>query len=442
METLQDLINKVKKLLTDARDIAASAEKENRNLTDEERGQVKAKLDEATDIKKQIDRRKGDDELRKAVDGLGDDVGINNDPLSGVKNLDPNASLPNRPKSLGQAFTESQAYKSLLSTRPGGQFGEKQRVQSDPYGLKSFFPSSSRKSLVTGVSDTSAGAGIQPQWLGYQVGLDPFLRPLRLRDLVTSGTTSTDQIDYALVTGIVNNAAPVAEATSTAAGGVKPESGFTTAKASTTVKTIAHWLPVTKRALSDAAQIRTLIDAFLEYGLEEELEDQMVAGDGTGENFLGIQNTSGVQVQAADATGVTAADKWFRTFRKAKTKVRLVGRSQANGYIINPNDTETLDLFVDANDRYYSDGPFGGAGVSALWGVPIVESEAVPQGTSYVGDWRRAILWDREQSSITVSDSHADFFIRNLVAILAELRAAFAILQPSAFVKITLPATP
>jgi hypothetical protein len=62
-----------------------------------------------------------------------------------------------------------------------------------------------------------------------------------------------------------------------------------------TVKTIAHWLPATKRALSDAAQIRTLIDTFLTYGLEEELEDQMVNGNGTGENFEGILSVDGVQ---------------------------------------------------------------------------------------------------------------------------------------------------
>ena len=47
---------------------------------------------------------------------------------------------------------------------------------------------------------------------------------------------------------------------------------------STTVKTIAHWIPITKRAAADAAQVRTLVDNFLRYGLNEELEDQMLTG--------------------------------------------------------------------------------------------------------------------------------------------------------------------
>ena len=39
---------------------------------------------------------------------------------------------------------------------------------------------------------------------------------------------------------------------------------------------------------------------------------------------------------------------------------------------------------------------------------------------------------------MTATDSHMDFFIRNLVAILAEMRAAFGVIQPSAFCKVTL----
>jgi len=39
-----------------------------------------------------------------------------------------------------------------------------------------------------------------------------------------------------------------------------------------------------------------------------------------------------------------------------------------------------------------------------------------------------------------VSDSHSDFFVRNLVAILGELRAAFAVIRPSAFVEVDLTA--
>ncbi|HEY7822949.1 MAG TPA: phage major capsid protein, partial [Acidimicrobiia bacterium] len=237
-------------------------------------------------------------------------------------------------------------------------------------------------------------------------------------------------VEYVRGNSVTNSAAPVPEATQTDETGdeaaTKPESGITHAKVTETVKTIAHWLPATKRALSDASQVRTLIDNFLRYGLFEELEDQIVNGDGTGENFSGILNTNGVQVQAWD-TDLLA------TTRKAKTKVKNA-RGVANAYLLHPNDAERLDLLKDDQGRYYYGGP-AQDGAQPLWRLPVVETEAVGEGVGIVGDFRLAVLWDREQAAISVSDSHNDFFIRNLVAILAELRAAFGIIRPSAFVQ-------
>jgi HK97 family phage major capsid protein len=71
--------------------------------------------------------------------------------------------------------------------------------------------------------------------------------------------------------------------------------------------------------------------------------------------------------------------------------------------------------------------------------LPVIESEAVAPKTAWCAAWNYGVVYDREQATVTATDSHADFFVRNLVAILAEMRAAFAIMRPSAFVKITLP---
>jgi HK97 family phage major capsid protein len=65
----------------------------------------------------------------------------------------------------------------------------------------------------------------------------------------------------------------------------------------------------------------------------------------------------------------------------------------------------------------------------------VIESEGMTEGVAVVADWRLAVLWDRMRVMISVSNSHSDFFIRNLVAILAEMRAAFGVLRPAAFVE-------
>lgn len=451
----QGLVEEMQAHLKSARDISEIAEKESRDFTDAERGQLNELIGKATEVKNRIKQQKGDAAVRDAIAGLGDGVGVSE--KSGAVRTPSGLIVPERGgKSVGQLYAESAEYQELLHSKTGDQFQKNHRIMTRPTGFQTLTPGRGSKGLVTGSSDTSGGAFVRADDLGLRVGLEPFQRPLTLRDLVTSGTTTSDAIEYVRVTSITNAAAPVPEATSSSAqtatadtttgavtfsnatgGGYKPESSLATQRVGTTIKTIAHWIPVTKRALADAAQMITLIDSFLEYGLEEELEDQMIAGDGTGENFEGLANVSGTQAQPWDSDPLV-------TTRKAKTKVRLTGRSQPNGYVMNPADLETIELMRESaptdggSGAYFFGGPAAAGGAPTLWGLPVVESEAVPAGVAYVGDWRKAVLWDRQQSTITTTDSHSDFFVRNLVAILAELRAGFGVLQPNAFVKIDL----
>lgn len=411
--------------LKSARDIADSADSANRDLSAEEHAQITAHMTKAADLKKSGENNAA---LAQQLNDLTEGVGL-------VRQDDEPPPAPGGGggrgmKGLGAAFTASDEFQSLIKSAPNGMFSEKMRVQSAPYAAKDLVLS----------ADPADSAGLLVQTDRRGLVDTTYGRPLTVRDLVTKSRTTSDTIEYVKLLSVDNQAAPVAEATQAtfvlppaAGAGIKPESGMQFEKAVTHVRTLAHWMPVTKRALSDVAQIRTLIDDFLRYGLEEELEDQIVAGDGTGENLLGIANTSNVQTQAPPGIGENIMD----VCRMARTKVRLVGRSNPTAYVMNPMDWQAVELLKDANDHYYGAGPFA-LSAPRLWGLPVVESEAIATGTAYVGDWTKAILYDREQASVQVTDSHADFFIRNLVAILAELRAAFAVIRPSAFVKIDL----
>jgi HK97 family phage major capsid protein len=114
-----------------------------------------------------------------------------------------------------------------------------------------------------------------------------------------------------------------------------------------------------------------MIDDELRADLAEEEEDQIINGSGSGENLTGILATSGIQNQAWTTDLLT-------TIRKAKTKTRTVGRVAPNGFVVNPEDAERLDLLKGtSNDYFYGPGPFAAAGIRTVWGVPIVESEAV-----------------------------------------------------------------
>jgi HK97 family phage major capsid protein len=198
------------------------------------------------------------------------------------------------------------------------------------------------------------------------------------------------------------------------------------------VKTIAEWVPVTKRALADVAQLEGLINDQLAADVAEAEEDQILNGNSSGENFTGINNTSSIQTQAWSTD-------LFTTVRKGVTKLRTVGRVNPTALVLNPADAEAIDLLKDGENRYYYGGP-SQIGQRTLWGVPVVESESQASGTGLLGDFSKAVLWDREQTTVTMTDSHADFFVRNLVAVLAEERLAFGVTRPTAFCQLDLTA--
>jgi HK97 family phage major capsid protein len=319
---------------------------------------------------------------------------------------------------------------------PSGRIPEGARgLISPPVEFRSLLPQ--RKDLITGVSDTSAGAFVQVDYTGIYEPLGRYA--LNVLDLINRRQTTSDLVEFVRQTQRVQEAAPVAEANVTeysgATGevsGIKPEGAMAFEKVQEAVKTIAVWIPATKRALSDAAQIRGLIDQELRADLMEELEDQIVNGNGVGENFTGIFNTAGILVQAFN-TDI------FTTTRQAITTLQVTGRASPTAFAFHPSDWETIELTQDGNNRYYYAGPQA-RGPQTLWGVPVVTSQSMTQGTGLLGDFRKAVLWDREAASIQVSDSHEDFFIRNMVAILAEMRAAFGLIRPSAFVEIDMEA--
>jgi HK97 family phage major capsid protein len=439
----KELTEELERELKSARAIASQAETEGReDFTADEAANLKKSLDRAKEIRKELEPFKESASLKSLLGEFGP-ANASTEPVTA------DAVVAGAKGTLGTQFANSAAFKSWLKEIAPNGFIPKERkgIQSPPLkfeGLKAL-DRNRAKALITAGSETSAGALIEAMFLGLQDGMGRFQRPLTIRDIITVMQTDTDSVEFVRVTSTTNNAAPVDEATSAdaptqdgstgalilnAGGGYKPESAMALEKVATPVKTIAHWIPITKKALSSPAQIRGLIDEFLDYGLNEELEDQIVNGDGNDENFDGLAVTSNIQTHAKSTDSIIAAA------RKAKRKVQTVGRATPTAYLMHPEDWERFDLLTDNEQRYHFGGPLR-PGTPMLWGLPVVESEAVTIGQPYVGNFRTCVLWDREQASISVSDSHADFFIRNLVALLAELSAAFGVFRPQALVRMT-----
>lgn len=65
------------------------------------------------------------------------------------------------------------------------------------------------------------------------------------------------------------------------------------------------------------------------------MENQIIAGDGVGENLTGLANTSGIQTQAYTTSPILTA-------RAAVTKVEVLG-FQPSVFAVNPTTWEAIE---------------------------------------------------------------------------------------------------
>jgi len=107
----------------------------------------------------------------------------------------------------------------------------------------------------------------------------------------------------------------------------------------------------------------------------------------------------------------------------------------ADAVVINPADYYAMQLTKDANGNYIMP-PFSSADGMTVAGLRIVANNGVAVGTFLVGDFKKATLAIREDVNIQIGYVNDDF-IRNLVTILAEMRAVLFVKSNwlNAFVK-------
>lgn len=423
--------NAVKELLGKAQAIVDGAKAEGRTLTDEEHQEAAGYIGEATKLGEKSRDEKRDAALRQQLGAMFDEV-------EAVEKGDGQPKQKQGGTLAEQFLRDSEVQRWMKRIAPDGHIPERAHISSPPVTIKGFdVRGRQRKELITGLASDSAGAFITPDDTGIYEPIGRYA--LLMRDLINVRQTTSDTVEFVRQTRQITEAEPVPEANvkeySGATGeieGRKPQGQINFERVQSTVKTIAVWVGATKRALADAAQIRGIIDQELREDLLDELESQILTGDGIGENFTGVENTAGTLLQAFNTDILT-------TTRQAITTLMVTGRQMPTAWVFNPADWETVELIQDGNNRYYHGGPLE-TGPMRLWGVPVAQSFHVTAGTAWLANWRKAVLWDRQQTTITMTDSHEDWFVRNMVAVLGELRAAFALIRPSAFVEVDLEA--
>jgi len=316
-------------------------------------------------------------------------------------------------RSLGQRFVESDEVKAAIGA--GDRF--KGRVTVEMRAITS--------GSTTGNSGTTGLVVADRQPNIIQVTPD---RRMTIRGLLMPGTTQSGAIDYVRETLFTNSAAPVAENPSAN----KPQSELKFDLVTLGVKTIAHFVMASKQILADAPMLASYVDGRLRYGLAFKEEDQLLNGDGTGQNLNGLMNQAAAYAQPAGVNVKT--ETMIDRLRLAQLQATMA-ELPATGHVLNPTDWTSIEMTKDTQGRYIFANPTGLAG-PVLWGLPVAESLSMKAGNFLTGAFAYAAqIFDREDATVTISTEDRDNFVKNMVTILAEERLALAVYRPQALIK-------
>ena len=390
-----------------AQEIIDGAKAANRDLTDQEQADVQAKFAEIEDLDKKIEAASKSDDIMARIGALGgsDDRRGDDTPA----------------KSLGDHFAKSIGQDGLtrLKSVRGASFAAPEfKANTDPQLTPGAF-----SPVVTQVDKTIV--------TGY--------RRATVSDLLGVGTlgAGSNAVTYFVEGAAEGNFATVAE------GGQKPQLhiGDPTSRTDA-AKKIAGWWDTADEMMEDLDFWVSEINNRGLYLLSLVEESQLVNGDGTGSNILGLMNRSGIQTETQAATDDSAQDAIFRAMMKVQTATGL----SADSIIINPADYQALRLARDTNGQYFGGGFFAGqygaGGVEfqpPLWGVRTVVSAAVAPKTVAVGALKAATTVYRK-GGVRVESTNSDQgkFTKDIVTTRIEERIALAVRVPAAVVKVTL----
>jgi HK97 family phage major capsid protein len=392
---------------------------------------------------KEIKGLLGDLETMNQVDGWGSQpAGESAAAAYAAASADMNQLTSREIKSIGQMFLDSAEFKALNGGRNGANMAAPWQVAASltsSYNVKDVY--SGLPSTLVADSRLGSFGNVQRDPM-----VTPPMRTKRVRDLFPTRTTNAAVIEYFRQLGFTtlqaghgtNSASTVAErAAGNSAFGIKPQSSFAFVGEQAPVRTLAHWEAAHRNVLADEPQLRSIIDNELMYGLRLLEDNQILNGDGVGENLLGVLNTPNIQEYAWSSGAVTPVeDTKADALRRAAT-LSFLAYYEPSGIVVHPNDWEDIELTKDANGQYLIAVSVAMGGEPRVWRMPIVDTPAMTEGTALVGAFGTgAQLYDREQASIRISEQHSDFFVRNAIVILAEQRLALAVKRPEAFVKV------
>lgn len=391
----------------------------------------------ADNLAKLLKAEVGSDEAKTLINGIAE---------AAFKSLKLKDTADNQEKTLETIFAEMQKqHDDIAKVVKGLQTGDANVVKSFEAELKDLVETN--KSALEAMSKDQSGkvnftmkaAGTMQISTNYTgvIGLTNFdtefariqRRQPFMRELVRILTTDNMYIAWAEQ----KNADPGVAGT-VAEGALKPQTDFDIVEATAKVEKIAVWIKVSKEALADIKFLQGEINTELRELVALKLDEQILSGDGTSPNLRGILTVAPTFAAVSTMALLVPTPNRFDVMVAAVAQI-AAANFVADTIVVNPADYYAMQLVKDAEGRYLLP-PFSSADGMTIAGLRVVANNGVAVGTFLVGDFKKATLAIREDVNIQIGYVNDDF-IRNLVTILAEMRAVLYVKSNwlNAFVK-------
>jgi HK97 family phage major capsid protein len=240
----------------------------------------------------------------------------------------------------------------------------------------------------------------------------PFMRQL----VNSAGTTSK------YVVWIEQANADPGVAGMTAEGALKNQTDFDLVEKSCEVKKITAFIKVSKEMIQDIPFMQGEINGELMQLVELKLDEQILLGDGLGNNLTGVMENAIPFSAPAQFVGSIPQANNSDVLRIAISQV-ATGNFEANYIVMNPEDVAGMELTKDSNGAYtYPMFVPMADGITRVKGIPVIENNGVPAGEYLVGDFTKDNLRMRQEMNVQVGYVNDDF-TKNLMTVLVEARA-------------------
>jgi HK97 family phage major capsid protein len=244
--------------------------------------------------------------------------------------------------------------------------------------------------------------------------------PLTIRQVLPSIGVSSNMVNSLREASWNNSASGVSQAAA------KPESDITFEQYNVAIETVAHWIKVSNQLLADAPAIAAYINTRLRDGLAQEVDKQLLNGNGTAPNLSGLTDTGNFTAYSA-----VSDDLLVDAINRAKYQLWAIGRTP-DTVIVNPADWGAMERTREgAGTGMYLYGlPGQFAGVNPF-GVRVVMSNNMTQGKFLIGQLNGSTMVYNREGAVVEMGYVNDDFTKNLVTIRAEERLGLGVERPT-----------